>query len=67
MEGQIESRANPIKFLGKSCACSCVRDVFVHSSFGNLRVVVQERNIKITIICTQLRLATMEGSERKDH
>jgi hypothetical protein len=43
MGGQIESRANPIKLLGKSCVRSCVQDVFVHSSFGILRVVVQEK------------------------
>jgi hypothetical protein len=53
MGGQVESRPNPIKILGKSCVRSCVRYVFVHWSFGNLRVVVQEkRNIKIMIICT---------------
>ena len=68
MGQQIKSRANPIKLLGKSCVRSCVRDVVVHSSFGKSRVVVQsKRNIKIMIICTQLRLATMEASEHRDY
>ena len=38
MGGQIESRANPIKLLGKSSFVrSCVQDMFVHWSFGKLR------------------------------
>jgi hypothetical protein len=61
MGGQIECRANPIKLLGKSYVCS--RCSCIHRS-ENRGSSYSRREM---IIYTQLRLATMEASERRDH
>jgi len=54
-----------MKLLGKACVRSCVQDVFIHSLFGKLKVIVQEKwNIKI-IICTRLQLAIMKAYGRR--